>query len=193
VTAPALSRHKLSLDEFHRMIEAGIFTPEQRIELLEGELFDMPPIGPAHSSKTNRLTRILVQAVGSKGIVSVQNPIMLGENSEPQPDVTVLRPREDFYEATHPSAEDVLLVVEIADTTMVHDRSYKVPLYARWGIPEAWLIDVTRSQLEIHRQPKQGRYCQIHLAQADEHIALSQLPEVEIALGHIWGYPLKLR
>jgi Uma2 family endonuclease len=185
MSAP-LPRHKLNLTDYHRMIEAGIFTPEQRIELLEGELFDMAPIGPAHSGTTNYLTRLFFQAVGDKAIVSVQNPIMLGDNSEPQPDLCLLCSREDFYEKSHPAATDVLLLIEIADTSASADRAYKIPLYARHGIPEVWLIDVKRQQLEIHRQPEQGQYRQVYLAQPNERIALSQLAEIEIALSQIW-------
>ena len=186
MNAPALSRHKLNLSDFQRMTEAGIFTPEQRIELLDGELFDMPPIGPLHSGKTNRLTLLLVQAIGGKAIVSVQNPIILGEHSQPQPDLTVLRPRPDFYETHPPGAQDILLLVEIADPTADTDRAYKIPLYARHGIPEVWLVDVKRKQVEFYRQPEQGRYRQVHLARPDEIIRLSQLPEAEIPLARIW-------
>jgi Uma2 family endonuclease len=185
MSAP-LPRHKLNLEDYHRMIEAGIFTPNQRIELLEGKLFDMAPIGPAHSGTTNYLTRLFFQAVGDKAIVSVQNPVMLGDNSEPQPDLMILRSREDFYRSSHPVAEEVLLLVEIADTSASSDRSYKIPLYARHGIPEVWLLDVKRQQLEIHTQPEQGQYRQVHLAQTDEAIRLSQLPEIEINVRQIW-------
>lgn len=183
---PALPRHKLNLDEFHRMVEAGVFTPEQRIELLEGELFDMAPIGPAHSGTTNYLTQALYQVVGTQAVVSVQNPIMLGDDSEPQPDLALLRPRGDFYKNSHPGADDILLLVEIADTSVSTDRDYKIPLYARHGIPEVWLLDVKHRQLEIHRKPEQGRYQQVYTAKTDESICLSQLPGIELNLQQLW-------
>jgi Uma2 family endonuclease len=118
----------------------------------------MSPIGPPHASKTNRLNRIFADTFGSRVIVSVQNPIQLGDLSAPQPDLVLLRPREDFYGTAHPGANDVLLVVEVADSSLSHDRDRKLPLYARFGIPEVWLIDVAGRHLEVHRDPDGGRY-----------------------------------
>ncbi len=186
MNAPELSRHKLNVDDYQQMITAGILTSEHHVELLEGELFNMSPIGPLHSSKTNRLNLLLVQALGDKAIVSVQNPILLGSDSAPQPDLSILRPRADFYETAHPNAEDVLLLIEIADSTVTSDRAYKLPLYARHDIPEVWLLDVNQQQLEIYRQPAQNQYHDRQLANANGHVCLSQLPEVEIALSKLW-------
>jgi Uma2 family endonuclease len=112
--APPLPRHKLQITQFHQMRVAGIFGSEDRIELLEGELIDMSPIGPAHSGKTNQLTRLLSQAVANTAIVSVQNPVMLSEDSEPQPDLAILRWREDFYATIHPQPQDILLISVIS-------------------------------------------------------------------------------
>lgn len=154
----APKRHPITVDEYFRMGERGVLAPEARVELIEGEIIDMSPIGPPHASKTNRLNRIFADAFGSRVIVSVQNPIVLGDLSAPQPDIVLLKPRDDFYEAMHPEADDVLLLVEIADSSLSHDRDRKLPLYARFGIAEVWLIDVEGRHMDVHRDPDGGRY-----------------------------------
>jgi Uma2 family endonuclease len=154
----APKRHPISVNEHLRMGESRVLAPEARVELIEGEIIDMSPVGPPHASTTNRLNRIFSEALGARVIVSVQNPIVLGDLSAPQPDMALLKPRDDFYEATHPEADDVLLLVEIADSSLSHDRDRKLPLYARFGIPEVWLIDVEGRHLDVHRDPDGGRY-----------------------------------
>ncbi|NJO18081.1 MAG: Uma2 family endonuclease [Thioploca sp.] len=183
---PTLLRHKLQITQFHQMRVAGIFRSEDRIELLEGELIDMPPIGPAHSGKTNQLSRLLLQAVGNTAIVSVQNPVMLSEDSESQPDLAILRWREDFYATTHPQPQDILLIVEIADTTASVDRTYKIPLYAQYNIPEVWLLDLQKRQLEIYRQPEADHYRYILIPKRDETVDLLLLPNITLELKAMW-------
>ena len=151
-------RHRLTVEDYHRMGEAGTFAPGERVELIDGEIIDRPPIGSSHGGTVNRLNHLLVTAVGERAIVSVQNSIVLGDHSEPEPDVALLRPREDFYRSATARAEDVLLVIEVAVTTLAYDRDVKLSLYARHGIPEVWLIDVEGGRLTAHRDPSDGRY-----------------------------------
>lgn len=142
------------------MGEAGVLAPDARIELIDGEMIDMPPIAPSHSGRTKRLTLLLIEAIGRRAVVSTQDPILLGDLSAPQPDIAVLEPREDFYTDAHPEARDVLLVIEIADSSLRYDRERKLPLYARFGIPEAWLIDIPGRAIWVHRAPQNGAYAE---------------------------------
>jgi Uma2 family endonuclease len=155
---PAPRRHLVTVQEYLRMGETGVLSADGRFELVEGEIIDMPPIGPPHASDTNLLARLLTLALGDRAIVSSQNPVVLGVLSAPQPDIAVLRPRDDFYRDAHPKPDDVLLVVEVSDSSLSHDRDRKLPLYARFGIPEAWLIEVAHRLIDIHRDPVDGRY-----------------------------------
>lgn len=148
-----IRKHRLSVGDYHRMGEAGVFGVSERVELIEGEIYDMPPIGQRHTSVVNRLTERFVFACSGQAIVQVQNPITLGDLSEPQPDISLLRRREDFYEQVPQRAEDVLLVVEVADSSLRHDRDVKLGLYARHAVPETWLIDVQTRRLSCYRDP----------------------------------------
>src|SRR2546426_2118990 len=139
-----LEKRRFTVDEYHRMAEAGIFSEDESVELLEGEIVEMTPISSRHAACVNKLTRLFTRELGERVVVSVQNPVALTETSEPQPDLALLRPRADFYAAGHPGPEDVLLMVEVADTSATSDRAVKVPLYARAGIEEVWLIDLQK-------------------------------------------------
>jgi Uma2 family endonuclease len=153
-----IARHTFTVAEFERMGEAGIFTKDSRLELIEGEIVEMSPIGSRHAACVNFLSRFLNAAVGDKALVSTQNPIRLDEYSEPQPDVALLWLRDDFYRRAHPGPSDVLLVIEVADTTVDYDRLVKVPLYAKAGIKEVWLVNLPAEQIEIYAQPINGAY-----------------------------------
>lgn len=150
--------HAITVGEYFRMGEAGILDPESRCELVEGEIIDMPPIGPSHASKVNRLADLLATAVHGKAIVSAQNPVVLGDLSAPQPDLALLRYRDDYYALAHPGPADTLLLIEVSDTSLAHDRNTKLPLYARFEVPEVWVIDIRGGNLDIHRDPDGARY-----------------------------------
>src|SRR5438552_2381900 len=137
--AVAVERYRFTVDQYHQMAEVGIFSPECRVELIDGEIFEMAPVGPWHSGVVNRLTHRFVTALGDRVVVHVQNPVGLDPRSEPQPDVMLLRPRADFYGAAHPGPEHALLLVEVADTSLAHDRGRKLPLYARAGVAAFWV------------------------------------------------------
>jgi Uma2 family endonuclease len=158
--APALgpSRHPITVGEYFRMGEAGVLDPDARCELIEGEIIDRAPIGPLHASQANRLADLLTGAVRGKAIVSAQNPVVLGDLSAPLPDLTLLRYRDDYYAQAHPGPDDILLLVEVADTSLTHDRNTKLPLYARFQVPEVWIIDIPGRHLDVHREPDGARY-----------------------------------
>jgi Uma2 family endonuclease len=146
-------KHRLTVADFHKMGDAGIFHEDARVELIEGELFDLPPIGSGHAGMVMILIHLLTRAVGDLAIVGAQTPIVLGEESEPQPDIVLLKPRDDFYTRSHPTPEDLLLLIEVADSSTYYDRSIKIPLYAHYRVPEAWLIDLPHKRLEVYRYP----------------------------------------
>jgi Uma2 family endonuclease len=168
------------------MGEAGILCEDDRVELIEGELVDMPPIGSLHAGKVMRLVSCLTNALSNRAIVSPQNPVRLGEHSEPQPDLAVLRFRDDFYENSHPQPEDVLLLIEVADATIRYDREVKIPVYARYGIPEVWLIDLQAECVEVYLQPRSDGYRHIFRPAKDERLTLSLLPDVSLAIADLW-------
>lgn len=153
-----IAKHYFTVAEYNRMGETGILSEDDRVELIEGEIVEMSPIGKRHAACVNRLNNLLARKVAQTGIVSVQNPIQLDDYSEPQPDVALLRPRADFYEQALPTPADVLLVIEVADTTLELDRQIKVPLYARSGIPEVWLVNLPEEVIEVYAQPEHGEY-----------------------------------
>jgi Uma2 family endonuclease len=150
--------HHFNVDEYHRMAEVGLLTEDSRVELIEGEIVEMSPIGSTHAGTVTRSASFLNRLLGESVIVSVQNPARLSDFSEPQPDIALLKPRKDFYSKSHPTAEDVLVVIEVADTSLNYDRNVKLPLYAGAAIPEAWLMVLAKDIIEVHSQPKNGKY-----------------------------------
>jgi Uma2 family endonuclease len=183
--SPWITRHRLTVEEYHRMAQAGVLAPDARVELIEGEVIDMAPIGSRHWSVVNRLNRMLTLAVGEQAIVSVQSPLRLGPRSEPQPDLTLLKPQNDFYAHSLPTTADTLLVVEVADTTGAYDRQVKLPLYARHGVPELWIVDLEMAVLRVCRQPAGETYREIETLAAPGLQAIAALPGVTIDLAGI--------
>jgi len=181
-----LTKRRFTVEEYHRMAEAGILNEDDRVELLEGEVVKMTPIGSQHAACVARLTKLLTQEE-EVGIVWVQNPIRLGESSEPEPDVALLQPREDYYAASHPQAADVLLLIEVADTSAELDRMVKRPLYAQHGIAEVWLIDLTAETVEVHHPPVQGTYQQAQRFERGQTVASSALPQLRLAVDEVLG------
>ncbi len=155
VAAP--SRHLISVDAFHRMGEAGILGPADRVELIEGEIIDMSPIGVLHAAIVDALVRHFGRHAGKSAFIRCQNPLRLDDISELEPDIVIVRPRADFYTTSHPGPAEVLLVIEVADTSLAYDLGTKVPLYARHGIPEVWVIDAATRRTQVFHQPAGGR------------------------------------
>ena len=185
--APPLTRRRFTVDEYHRMAEAGILGEDDRVELLDGEVVEMTPIGPRHAGGVNRLNRIFTARLGERAVVCVQNPIVLGRHWEPQPDLVLLRPRDDFYTGAHPRPGDVLLTVEIAETSLEGDRRVKVPAYARSGVPEAWLLDLPGDRLEAHRDPGPEGYRDVRALARGERVAPEALPDLELSVDELLG------
>ena len=153
-----IQKHYFSVADYYRMADAGVFPPNARVELIEGEVIEMSPIGNRHAGCVIRLTTLLNRNVGASAFVSVQNPVHLNDFSEPQPDIALLKPRADYYSTAHPTPADVLLLIEVADTTVEFDRRVKLPLYARAGIPETWVMVLPKDLIEVHSQPVNGKY-----------------------------------
>jgi Uma2 family endonuclease len=153
----APSRHLISVDAFHRMGETGILGPADRVELIAGEIIDKSPIGVLHAATVDALAKHLSRCAGESVFIRCQNPLRLDNISEPEPDIAILRPRADFYTTAHPGPADVLLVIEVADTSLAYDLGTKVPLYARHGIPEVWVIDAATRRTRVFCQPAGGR------------------------------------
>jgi Uma2 family endonuclease len=178
-------RHRLTVAEYHRMAEVGLLAPDARVELIEGEIIDMAPIGSEHGSVVDQLAGLLIRAVGDRAIVRIQGAVRLSQLSEPAPDVAVLAPRADFYRHEQPTGADTLLIIEVSDSTLRYNRDIKVPLYARHGVPEVWIADLQNSRLLVHRSPADGEY-KLRTAVAQPGVtALASLREVNVNLSGI--------
>jgi Uma2 family endonuclease len=153
-----IPRRRFTTDEYHRMGEAGVLSEDDRVELLDGEIVQMSPIGIPHSSSVDRLTAFFSRRLGSRAILRVQGPIILDRFSEPQPDLSVLAPRADFYGHAQPRPHDVLLAIEVMDTSRGYDRTLKLPLYARAELREVWLVDLKAQVIETYRRPALRSY-----------------------------------
>lgn len=175
---PVPAKHRLTATEFRRMAQVGILREDDRIELIEGELIDMAPIGSNHASVVARLNAWLAAAAGGRFIVFPQNPISLSAHSEPQPDLALLASRDDYYRAALPTSEDVFLLVEVADTTLDYDKTTKVPLYARSGIPEVWLVNLRDQVVEVFREPTAQGYARVTRIERDQRIASLAFPDL---------------
>ena len=182
-----LSKRLFTVAEYHRMGEAGIFSEDDRVELIEGEIVEMTPIGSRHQASVDRLSELFFGQLAGQAVLRVQGPIRLGERSEPQPDLTVLRRRADFYAAAHPAPQDVLLVVEVAETSAMYDREVKVPLYARAGIPEVWLVDLAGARVEVYRHPSPQGYREIRTARRGDRVASEAVSPLELAVDDVLG------
>ena len=178
-------RWRLTVEDFHRMGEAGIFTEDDRVELIDGELIEMPPIGPKHVDTVNRLNRLFDRHVGDDKLVSIQNPVYLDRYGEVYPDVTILRERN--YSDTNPRPSDVLLIIEVSDSTLGYDRDTKIPRYAAHGIQEVWIINVPERYVEIYRElrPEEQRYASCERIEGGEIFAHG-VPEVTLDLNMLW-------
>jgi Uma2 family endonuclease len=180
-------RHTFTVRDYYRMAEAGILPADARVELIEGEIIDMPPIGSRHAGTVTHLSTILQNALDNGAIVQVQSPVRLSEYSEPVPDIALLRPRADFYKSAHPSPRDVLLIIEVADTTRRYDQTIKAPLYARHGIFEYWIVDIGQRQLERYREPHDLAYGRVDRPGIQEPIAPAGLPRRALDFGPVFA------
>jgi Uma2 family endonuclease len=179
-------RHLITAAEYLRMTEAGVFAPDSRLELMEGEIIDMAPIGSRHAAVVNTLAALLSRLAGNRAIVSVQNPLIVGEKSVPQPDLMLLKTRADRYFDAHPTAADVLLVVEVSDSTLRFDLDTKIPLYARAGIADAWLINLDKRTLTSFSDRTADGYRASRAFSCAEKIAVPAFPQESISIGALF-------
>jgi len=180
-------RHSISVDDYNRMAESGILGVKDRVELIDGEIIDMAPIGCRHAATVNLLTKQLIDTLGDAAILSVQNPIILGDLSEPEPDFAILRPAPKAYRDHLPGADDVLLLIEVSDTTLRYDRTVKAPLYARFAIPELWLVDVEACSITRFYNPTDGKYSLEESLTSPPALSPQALPGVTIDLQFLFG------
>jgi len=182
-----LLRRRFTVTQYHQMVEAGILTADDRVELIEGEIVEMSPVGRQHAACVKRLIKLFSQQVSERAVVAAQDPVELSDRSEPQPDFILLQPRPDFYEARHPLPQDILLLVEVADTTIESDREIKIPLYASSGIVEVWLVDINQQLIEVYRQPVGDRYGNVQRCQRGQKLSLQAFPDVSITVAQVLG------
>ena len=183
-----LTPRRFTVEEYHRMGEAGILAEDERVELIEGEIVRMTPIGSHHAGTVARANRVFSSRLGERTIVWVQSPIRLAvQQSELQPDVALLRSRPDFYVKSHPEAADAFLLIEIADTTVELDRNVKIPLYAKAGVREAWLLDLHADRLEVFRQPTPAGYRNVHALGRGQALTVQAFPDLTLTVDDLLG------
>ena len=174
-----------TIDEYFAMAEAGILGPEERVELIDGVVVTMPPIGNLHNASVDKSNRNLVISVGIRGIVRTQGSIVLNDRSMPQPDLVLLRERDDFYASQRAGPQDILLLIEVADSSVDYDRNVKLPRYAEAGIPEVWLAILPERVIEVHTEPAGGRYSQMRTFRSGDTISPGCFPDIALSVEDI--------
>lgn len=185
--AAQIIRHKFTVDDYYHMREAGILRETDRVELIDGEVCEMSPIDPVHAGMVNRLNYYLSAQVRDKAIVTVQNPVRLNDNNEPQPDLAVARWRDDFYAQQHPTSGDILIAIEVANTSIAYDRKEKLPRYAAAGIPEVWLVNIARKTLEQYAAPATDRYTEQQVLGRGQVLTARAIANLELPIDRIFG------
>ncbi len=189
--APApIVYHKFTVDDYYRMLDIGILTEDDRVELIDGEVREMSPIDPIHAATIDRLNYYLGDLLRNRAIVRVQNPVRLSEYNEPQPDVAIVRWRDDFYMQKHPLPEDTFIAIEVANTSLVYDRKEKLPRYAAAGIPEVWLVNIARQTVEQYAKPVNGQYMERQIVNRGQGLVAQAIDGVELPIDHIFGQKL---
>jgi len=174
------------VEEYHRLLEVGFFTPDDRVELLDGVIYEMAPIGSPHAACVRRLNHLLSRA-GLAAQVSPQSPVTLDRISEPEPDLALLVPRDDFYAERHPSPEEILLAVEVSDTSLRFDRGKKAPKFAATGIAELWIVDLTGERIIVHREPGDRGYGEVQTLGRGEELSPRAFPELRLRVDDVLG------
>ena len=182
-----IHRHLFTVDEFARMGEAGVFAEDDRVELIDGEIREMTPIGPTHAVVVNLLAELLITRLAGRAYVSIQNPVRLDRHTEPQPDLAVARRRLDAYASRHPEAGDLLLVIEVADSSLRYDRVEKVPRYGGAGIPETWLVDLAAEAVAVYTDPGRDGYAREQVRQRGDTIAATGVPELRLQVDEMFA------
>ena len=180
---------KFTVTEYYRMAEVGILQPQERVELIEGDILVMPPIGPFHAEGVDDSNEFFSHYAAGRFRVRVQSPVHLGERLEPEPDIALLRRRPGGYRNAHPTAADLLLAIEVADTTLAYDRNIKSRLYGQAGVPETWIINLPEDCLEVFRNPGPQGYAQHTIYRRGDHIRPVALPDLEFAVADLLPTP----
>jgi len=190
-----IRRKMFTTDEYHRMREAGILGEDEHLELIRGEIIFMAAaIGSYHAACVDKLNRIFARNLPESIIIRVQNPVRIREHSEPEPDIALLKPRQDFYAEAHPGPEDVLLIVEVSDSSLEYDRETKLPLYAKAGIGEAWIVNLKDGCVEVYTKPSEQGYDVLRKFRKGMTVVSDSFPDVHVSVDEIIGgkYPLSV-
>lgn len=182
-------RRRFTVDEYHAMAAAGVLDEDERVELLDGEIVEMSPIGPPHFSAVTRGMRVIPQRFGDRITFTSQNPVVTDPRGEPEPDLVLLRRRADDYYGALPTAADVLLLIEVSDSSLEKDRRIKLPIYARAGIPEVWIEDLVHDTIEMHRDPGPDGYRSVRVARRGERLSPLAFSDVELAVDELLPGP----
>lgn len=182
-----VTKKLFTVDEFYRMADAGIFNEDSRVELINGEIIEMSPIGNPHMSCVDRATALLAASLAGKAIISIQNPVQLGDYNEPQPDVVLMKYRADFYASKKHLAEDVLLLIEVADTTLSYDRKVKLPIYAEFGVVEVWIEDLQHDRILVYRDPAGNTYRTSLTFRRGDSLSIAAFPDTVFRIEQFLG------
>ncbi len=180
------TRMRITIDRYRKMVDSGVLTPSDRVELIEGEILGMAPIGTIHASVTGRLYKRIVLAVGNSAIVRAANPVDLGDASEPEPDLLLLKPRADDYVHAHPQTQDILLLVEVSDSSLTFDLGTKRTLYASFGVSEYWVVDVNSRRIFVYRDPARGAFQGVREYLTGDTVSPQALPNVTVAVADLF-------
>lgn len=186
-TQVEMKRRRFTVADFLRLAEIGFLADDERVELIRGEIIEMSPISEGHASTVMRLVSLLSRMFGQRALLSVQNPVQLDDATLPQPDVALLRPRDDFYGQRHPGPEDTLLLIEVSDTTLTYDRRVKTALYSAAGVMEYWIINLQKRQIEVYREPQSEGYRTMTRYAPGETLSPLAFPEVQLDITEILG------
>ncbi len=189
VIEPVIMRRRITVEEYEMMYEAGVFKPDERLELINGEILKVAPMNAPHSATVAALTELLIEKLARRATLYAQMPIVLNDDSEPEPDVAILKWKKDKYFSGKPSAQDVYAIIEVASTSLVYDRRVKLPLYARAGVPEVWIVKVQERELEMYRNPRGEAYSESRVLKPSDVVSLLAFPDVEILLSEVFIIP----
>lgn len=179
------TKHRFNVKEYYRMAETGVLPPDVRVELLNGEIIDMSPIGPFHGGVVKRLSRLFNVKAKGRWTVSTQDPVHLDNHSEPEPDVMLLKPASGDYTSRHPKPDDVFLLIEVSDTTVGYDREEKLPAYGRAGIAEVWIVNLDDQTIEVYREPHFTGYGSKTILSAGEKATPQSFPDISVDIAEL--------
>lgn len=178
-------RRWFTTDDYYKMAETGIIAQGERVELVEGEVIEKSPVGSRHAACVKRLLHFLSAALGERAALGVQDPVRLDDFSEPEPDISVLRPRSDFYASAHPGPSDILLLVEVSDSSLGFDRDVKLPIYSAAGIPEVWVVNLVENVVDAHRAPRRRRYEEVRRFRSGDQLTAAMIPDLVLEVDTI--------